>query len=121
MTIAMFPITVPAPHCKYEIKWTTEELMALRWLADTLNKIVQKDGHRNQDNAARAMTGLFKFTEYERKMHPLFHKLEEKLKKSTERCRELERRCESLELVINDGGICTDGSCAQCKSGEPCH
>jgi len=118
--VAMFPITIPNPQCKYEIEWETEELRALMWLNGVLRKIMSKDGP-SKDKAYHCMIGIGKLTSYEEKMHNLFHDMEKKLKAKDSELHDLRRRCESLELVIADDELCTDGSCLKCRGGEPCH
>ena len=111
------------------LKLNEDEFNAMMWLLDTLKKISRSNGHRSQAHAINATRAFNNMRLTEVNANEIIGKLREVIggrdkliTKLEGELRALNHRCDSLELILDDEGdeTCTDASCDQCKTGEPC-
>lgn len=87
--------------CRYLPPVTDDEVGATRWLVATLQRVVERGGE-NAQRAANAIKMLAGMADHARKMHEIAHDQDATIAKLHEALEQLERRCETLDLLVND-------------------
>lgn len=88
--------------CRYLPPVTDDEVGATRWLVATLQRVVERGGE-NAQRAANAIKMLAGMADHARKMHEIAHDQDATIAKLHEALEQLERRCETLDLLVDDG------------------
>ncbi len=104
---AVCALPLEEANCPYVIALTKESIQGLGWLRELLQtlqtdeEVLEAEDRELATQATKAVTDVFRF---QSKLHMQMHDRDKEIASLKKSLRDAERRCESLQILVGEGG-----------------